>query len=445
MPSKDPTPLLDRLCEQYTAYRETHPAMQLYALIDPSALSPQMQSHLHDVVRGLPRFALYQDTGLDDLAAHGPFLIICPSPDNGAAKDIHQSLVSAAKTDYRCISWLWCEHDALALVAHLQTLLHAQLEPDGRDVWFHFYQASYLSVLHRELPEDARRYMFGALSAWWCLDLQEEWVELVGENQIIPQAWDAFPMRGAMSAALQEASAAAQVSAWLGRIRPDLSSESGDANDDLRRLTSIVSKARRYGIHSKQDTGIYALNALRHGADYDAHPALKALLDGYASLHAPLIDAYQTLGGDVWREIASAAAVRHAAAGVVKYQSTLRERGFVRMPVKVVNDTAHDRSDVELIPPIDADIPSACLGSTKARDYGPGVSEIDSAVVPIPGTKVRVSSTSLSGRPVALETLVAGDLPAAEGEGMAVVAFDRDGFPTVTVHAQTPSLKSTSW
>lgn len=439
MISKDPKALLDALCAQYAAYRDTHPATRLHALIDPNALSSRWQAHLREVINDLPRFPLYQDTGLDDIAQRGPFLLACPAPDTDVALHLHRVLLAAAKTDHRCISWLWCEHDALALVDHLQTLLHARLEPQGQDVWLHFHQATFLPVLHRELPDDSRRYIFDCLRDWWCLDLQEAWVTHPGQSSAIPRAWDALPIPEALSDALQRVSTPSRLNAAIERQRPDaFGGQAGvepDTNVRLRRLTPIVQKAARYGIKEHEDLSLYADTALLYGSEYDEHPPVQEALLRYSSGNLPLSQVYLSLGDAVWREVAALAKARAVVAQKQVYQATLRERGFIRLRVQLINETSYARSQVELLPPTESSIPAASLGTVKGREYGPGSAEIASAVVPIPGSKVRVSSVSLSGRPVALETVVTGDLPNGEGMGVAQVRFDRDGFAHVHIDA----------
>ena len=90
MAFKQDDPLLDRFHAQYAEYRATHPRVQLYALLDVASMSANRQRLLSDTIGAMPRITLYGSTGLDDLAATGPFLIVCPAPegdDNRAISD----------------------------------------------------------------------------------------------------------------------------------------------------------------------------------------------------------------------------------------------------------------------------------------------------------------------------------------------------------------------
>jgi hypothetical protein len=285
-------PLLDRFRDQYAAYKATHAQLRLYALIDLTAMSGDWQYSLSNIINAMPRVPLYGQTGLDDLSATGPFLIACPEPEGIEPLQVYRSLLSLTRRDSRFVSWLWATHEVEPLVGHLQTLLHAQLGPDGDDAWFFFHQPAYLPVLHRTLPEETRRYMFGPCLAWWCMDYCGALVELPGESLRIPKAWEALPVPEDVVDALHRAGAPAQVRAWLQRARPDVLDNTVHANEQLQQLAPFVEQAFAYGLTGKVDQGVYAAAGLLYGRQYDEHPALQAVLTQFRNGKKALIDAY---------------------------------------------------------------------------------------------------------------------------------------------------------
>ncbi|WP_410831860.1 DUF4123 domain-containing protein [Paraburkholderia sp. SIMBA_030] len=396
------------------------------------------QRQLSDTLKTVPRFALYSDTGLDDLSQTGPFLISCPEPEGVEARALCNGLNGLTRSDHRFVSWIWTTHDIEPLIGHLQTLLHARLGPDDGDAWFFFHQPAYLPVLHRELPEPSRRYMFGPCLAWWCLDPRGELVELAGENLPLPAAWDAFPVPGEVVSALHRAGAPAQVRAWLQKVMPALL-DRNDANAQLQQLTPLAEQAFAYGITGKTDLGVYAAHGLQYGARYDDHPALQGVLTQFRAGDAALIDAYAALGSGVWKEVQETARQRAAEAAAQAHQDKLRKYGYAKVRTRIINRTEHRKWKVGLI----ADHGNIGFESALADELPGGVysdEEIDLPAVniPIPGTQAVVKWTGQAGRENSDEFVVTGELPRAEGEGLVIVQFARDFRVYVRMYAEEP-------
>lgn len=371
MTSKQDDPLLERFRDQYAAYKAAHPRAQLYALLDLAAMSGHSRHFLSDTIRAMPRIPLYANTGLDDLAASGPFLIACPAPEGAEPLSVHHSLLGLARRDCRFVSWLWTTHEVEPLLDHLQTLLHARLGSDGGDAWFFFHQPVYLAALHRTLPEETRRYMFGPCLAWWCLDQHGELVELPGENLRIPEARDALPVPDEVVDALHRAGAPLQVRAWLQRARPDVLNPSVYANDQLQQVAPLVEQAFGYGLTDKIDQGVYVATGLLYGRQYDDHPALQAVLAQYRRGKTTLIDAYAALGDGVWREVEVTAQQRAAEAAAQAHQAKLREYGHATLRVRVVNDTDLHKRKIELESTLGLCTTRASLGDIEASGFEP--------------------------------------------------------------------------
>jgi hypothetical protein len=436
--------LLDRFCDQYVAYKAAHPHAQLYALLDLAAMPGNWQHSLSDTIKAMPRVPLYGNTGLDDLAASGPFVIVCPAPEGDEPLRAYRSLLGLTRRDSRYVSWLWATHEVQALVDHLQTLLHARLGTDGEDAWFFFHQPAYLSVLHRTLPEETRRYMFGPCLAWWCLNYRGELVELPGENLPIPKACDVLPIPGEVVTALHRAGAPMQVRAWLQRTRPDVLDHTGYANEQLQQIAPLVEQAFGYGLTDKIDQGVYVAAGLLYDRQYDDHPALQAVLTQFRSGKTVLIDAYAALGESVWQEVAVSARERAAEAAAQAHQAKLREYGHATMRVKIVNDTEGRKRKIELESTRGLFTSSAGLGDIDAKGFEPAEIEIASARVPIPGTPVTVKWIGPMGES-SDKAMVTGDLPRAEGEGLAIVTFARNWRVYVRMHAEEPKPKVRQW
>jgi len=438
MTYSEPDLELDRFRDQYAAYIAAHPKLRIYALIDPATIPGYWQRGLIQDIQELPRVPLYGNTGLDDLTASGPFLIPCPAPVGKEPLRVVQSLLSLARRDNGFVSWLWTVHDVEPLINHLQTLLHARLEPEDQDAWFFFHQPAYLPVLHRTLPEETRRYMFGSCLAWWCLGYDGALIELPGENLRIPDACDVLPIPENVMNALHRAGAPAQVRDWLQRARPDLLDHALETNGQLRQVAPLVERALGYGMTEKLDQVVYVGTGLLYGLPYDEHPALQTVLTTFASRNTPrLIDAYATLDDDVWHEVATAARQRAEMAAVKAHQAKLAEYGWASLPTKVVNETSVFRDNVE-IEVVDGYVTTReSLGDIGVGDFGAKEIELKSARIPIPGTRVTVKAIGPNGMH-SIEAVVTGELPRAEGEGVAIVTFARNWRVYISMHAEKP-------
>jgi hypothetical protein len=437
--------LLERFRDQYATLKAACPQVRLYALIDFAAMSASWRHHLSDILKVMPRFPLYGDTGLDDLSESGPFLIACPEPEGTEPLAVHRALLGLTRCDYRFVSWLWATHEVEPLVGHLQTLLHARLGPADEDAWFFFHQPAYLPVLHRTLPDETRRYMFGPCLAWWCLDPCGELVELAGENLPLPAEWDALPIPKEVVDALYRAGAPAQVRAWLQRARPDVLDSSSHANEQLVQLAQLIEQACGYGMTGKVDQGVYAAHGLLYGGQYDDHPALQAVLTQFRTGRTALIDAYAALGDGVWKEVEATAWQRAAEAAAQAHQAKLREYGYASIRVRLVNDSDHSNRKVELVAPADSYLSATSLGDIDAAGFEETQIDVASAKVPVPGTNITVKWIGPAGWECTKETVVTGELPRAEGQGLAIVTFARNYRVYVSMHAEEPKPPEQRW
>jgi hypothetical protein len=444
MAFKPDDPLLVRFRDQYAAYQAVHPHARLHALLDPALMFGDRRYFLPDAIMAMPRVPLYGNTGLDDLAASGPFLIACPAPEGAEPVRAYQSLLQLARRDCRFVSWLWATHDVEPLVDHLQTLLHARLGAEGEDVWFFFHQPAYLAVLHRMLPEETRRYMFGPCLAWWCLDYHGEMVELPGENQPIPKAREALTVPDEVVNALHRAGAPIQVRAWLQRVRPEALDHTVHANQQLRQVALLVERALEYGLVDKIDQGVYVAAGLLYGRQYDDHPAVQARLAQYRCGRTTLIDVYAALGDDVWREVAATARQRAAEAAAQAHRAELCKYGHATMRVKIVNETTLHKRNIELVSTRGLFTTRASLGDIGASGFKPAETEVASARVPIPETHVTVKWIGQAGENLD-EAVVIGALPGSEGEGLAIVTFARNWRVYVRMYAEEPKPNVRPW
>jgi hypothetical protein len=437
-------PLLERFCDQYAALKIADPQLRLYALVDFATMPENWQRQLAEIIEPMPRFALYGGTGLDDLSRFGPFLIVCPEPDGAEPLSVYQALLTLTKRDHRFVSWLWATHEVGPLVDHLQTLLHARLAPDDEDAWFFFHQPAYLPVLHRALPNETRQYMFGPCLGWWCLDPKGELVELPGDNLALPVAWESLPISEEVMSALHRAGAPVQVRAWLQRTRPDVLDNEGHANEQLQQLAPIVERAFEHGMTSKSDQGVYVAFALLYGPTYEDHPALQAVLSQFRAGKTALIDAYAALDDGVWKEVAGTTEQRAAQAATLAYQAKVKKRGYASLRVRLINASGYQKTNVEIVLPDEAHSSNESLGDIGAM----GAKDIAMARVPVPGTTITLRWIGTDGFHRRDQALVTGDLPRVEGEGLAIVKFDRDHGDYrlyVSMHADEPKAVGQLW
>lgn len=437
MTSTKTDPVLERFRDRYAAYKAAYPRLYLYALIDIAALAENGQHLLSDITQAMPLVSLYNDTGLDNLSEKGPCLFGCPAPEGIEPLRMFRLLLGLARQDNRVVSWLWSTHEIDPFVDHLQTLLHARLESDGADTWFFFHQPGYLPVLHRTLPDDARDYMFGPCLEWWCLDYTGALIELPGGNLPIPTARDIFSIPEYVEREICRASAPAQVLAWLQRARPEVIDVVLDMNGQLRQVAPFVERAFEYGLAEKLDQGVYAATGLLYGRQYDDHPGLKTTLTQFRSGKGTLIDAYIALGERVWREVADTARQRAADTHAQAYHAKLRELGYAALRVKVVNDTDVGKRKIELLFGGDSYRRSVTLGDVDDRGFEAATVEIGCANVPVPGTAAIVKWVGPMGSS-SDEVVVTGNLPRADGEGLAIVRFSRNWRVYISMHADEP-------
>jgi hypothetical protein len=434
--------LLERFRSEYASLKAVHPQVRLYALIDFAAMSGIWQRQLSETLKAVRRFALYSDTGLDDLAETGPFLIACPEPEGVEPLALYNSLNSLTRSDHRFVSWIWTTHDIGPLIGHLQTLLYARLGPDDGDAWFFFHQPVYLLVLHHELPETSRRYMFGPCLAWWCLDPRGDLVELAGENLPLPAAWDAFPVSEEVMNALHRAGAPAQVRAWLKKSMPVLLDQTS-ANVQLQQIAPLAERAFAYGITGKTDLAVYAAYGLRYGAEYDDHPELQGVLTRFRDARVPLIDAYIALGKGVWNEVQGTASRRVEEAAVRAHQEELRKYGYARMRVRVINNTEHRMRDVRLhIERGNVIQESALCNTLPGAVFSEVEMDVPHAAVPVPGTQAIVKWIGPAGWECNDEVVVTGELPRSKGTGLAIIKFARNHRVYITMLADEPKPKT---
>lgn len=82
------------------------------------------------------------------------------------------------------------------------------------------------------------------------------------------------------------------------------------------------------------------------------------------------------------------------------------------------------------------------LGGIDAAGFQAVHIDIASAPVPIPGKRVTVKWVGPSGCEVSSEVEVSGELPRAEGEGLAIVKFADDFRVYVSMHARDPAIRT---
>ncbi len=197
----------------------------------------------------------------------------------------------------------------------------------------------------------------------------------------------------------------------------------GSPNRQIAQLSPIVDKAFRYGINDKVNLGVYAAFALRYGSEYDALPALQEVLASFGDTKLALIDAYAALGPDVWIEVEAATKRREKEIAALAYQAHCRESGYAWMKVRLINEHDTQQKDVRIVPSKGSFRGPTSLGDISAGVYQPARVDVARVSVPIPGTNVTVKSIAPSGWEYVCETVVEGEIPSSEGDGLAIITF----------------------
>lgn len=419
--------------------------VNLYAMVDPSALWQIERQARGKCLESLQRMPLYAGSGLDLLEATGPVLLAMPdlrstgpltsssfSDRHPTAADAFVRLLNRAGYDPAHVTWIWSPHDMGTLVAHLQTLLHARLGPDDEDAWFFFYQPSHLQVLHEKLPEATRRHMFGPIHAWWTLSLRGTLVELEGDGTAVPAAWDAFPVPADVVDALQRAAMPMQLHAWLQKCRLGQTTEISQ-RASLAELVPLVSRAVGYGLTTKADIATFVVYGQRYKVDYDHHPALQALLTDTSMRSRPLAQAYRDVPLDVWAELAQTAQQRINAQATSVLHAALGKAGQVTLCARVVNATGAPLTGVFFDFPARRDVPRQFMGHIDGSRYRETAVTKDAVVSPLPGGELKLHWVEpheySPGRFITnlrqVKLVVQGELPAERGAGVLEISIGR--------------------
>ncbi len=153
-----------------------------------------------------------------------------------------------------------------------------------------------------------------------------------------------------------------------------------------------------------------------------------------------MIDAYVALGSGVWHEVREAARQRAVAAAVQAHQDELRECGYTKVRTRIVNRTEPRISKLRIVVESgNVEFEFALANAVPGRVFSDTELDIGSVTMPIPGTRVAVKWTGLDGWAGSEDAVVTGELPRAEGEGLAIVQFARNYRVYVHMYAEEPS------
>lgn len=439
----DHNALLECFRAKHRELDEAGQRVNLYALLDQGALTAPERRALGDMGKQQGA-SLYAGSGLESLEAVGPVLLALPDvrsiepltycsfADGDSAADRFVRLLSLAKGRAARVTWVWTPHDVDALVAHLQTLLHVRLGTDGEDAWFFFYYPSHLKVLHEQLPEATRRYVFGPVHAWWMLDVHGGLVELAGEGSPVPRAWDVLPIPSDVAAALQRAAMPAQVHAWLQQTRMNPATGHG-YNGQLAEIAPLVERAHGYGLDRLADLATFVAYGLRYRVDYEQHPQIAAMLADTVSQGAPLALAYQRVNAAIWRELAQSAPQRVRARTERERDEELKEVGHIRLRTRIVNASGKRLEYVYFVGHGKSRDDRQYIGSVPTQISGEVVVRKDDLLSPLPGARLVLGWDEIaflpSGRgyrtPCERKVAIQGEIPLDDDSGVLEIRFEK--------------------
>lgn len=188
-----------------------------YLLLDGSVLN-RKQRKLFSL---LPLFA---DTGLSSVIEDGPQWL-----DVDTLSDTRWAVLEALLSNFpQSLQLVLSKHELSDLNAHYQRQLDGFDVGNKQLIWFHFYQATVLPILHRELPDEYRAVLFGPVAEWWVLDRGNEWQKLTGDNAGMvmnpyrhPFHGEVFPLSAELAQALNDERLTDDVYQWLRHHLPD--------------------------------------------------------------------------------------------------------------------------------------------------------------------------------------------------------------------------------
>jgi len=446
--------LLTRFRAKQEELEEAGQHPYLYAVLDRGGLTSPERHNLGKLAE-LEGVSLYAGSGLDSLEAAGPVLLAMPDMrdigpltytdfSNGDSPvERFVSLLSLAKQHAARVTWIWTPHEADALVQHLQTLLHARLGIDGDDAWFFFYYPSHLKVLHGQLPEKTRRYVFGPIYAWWTLGVEGDLVELTGEGSEVPRACDVLFIPADVAAAIHREAMPAQVHAWLGQTR--LNPEAGRSyNAQLAEIVPLIERAHGYGLSRLMDLATFVVYGLRYRVDYDLHPQIVAAVADTVSKNEPLATAYRHVTVDVWLELAQSAQQREQVRRERERYDELKKVGHIRLPCRIANASGKSLRTVYF--DLHGRVGAARQYLGAAIDDGV-ILQKGSLLSPLPGDKLVLHWDDLEVLPTGgilrvprdHEITVEGELPSDDHSGLLEVRFEQY-VQRVVVHRNGMSL-----
>lgn len=430
------------------------PSVHLYVLVDTGRMSIQERDFLCGDWDS-EQWPLYVGSGLDHLEKTGPTLFAMPDlrGDNTyTSGSINQRVdpltifwrvLRLAERDAQLVSWIWTSCEMEPFIGHLQTLLYARLGPDDEDAWFFFYQPSYLRVLHRSLPDDTRRHMFGPCHAWWTLDAQSRLFELSGEGSEIPRIWDAFPIPAETVTELQRDVMPQQVLEWIDTAVPGLVA-SGRPNERLREIEPFVRRALEYGLSRKADVAVFVAHGLHYRHDYDRHAVLQRVLSEHLPTGPSLIDQYQSISSDVWREIEATKPERIESEKRAIWHNALKKEGRVATTLRFVNARGKDIPFIRFW--FTDEVPVRyhnMADGIKWSSHTQSVLEYADIEVPVPGARMTVYWNEPDGWSEKLELTVTGELPLNKKSGMLEITLSKANTRAV-MHSINPCHSSTA-
>ncbi|SDH18148.1 protein of unknown function [Paraburkholderia steynii] len=440
--------MLARFRAMHAELTASDPGVRLYALVDIGRMEVRERDFLFNDWDS-QHIPLYSGSGLDHLEQTGPTLFAMPDiqgEETYTASFLNQQVnplmvfwkvLQLAEIDAQLVSWVWTSCDMEPFVDHLQTLLHARLGPTEDDVWFFFYQPSYLQVLHRSLPDETRRHLFGPCHAWWTLNTRKRLVELAGESCTIPRAWDAFPIPAKTVTELQREVIPRQVLEWLDKATPGLI-KSRHPNERMEEIGPFVTRALDYGLYSKTDVAAFVAYGLHYLHNYDTHPVLQQMLADQSASRLPLIDRYRAIGGDVWQELLTTRQQRVDEEKRANWHSKLQEAGRVKTTLRFVNARGKDINFVRFWFTDDEHIEYQKIhGGIKWNPRSPSFIERNHMEVPVPGLRMTVYWSEPYGWSEKHVLTVEGDLPIDENSGVLEVTLISKN-PEAVMHSIDP-------
>ncbi|WP_047236373.1 DUF4123 domain-containing protein [Chromobacterium subtsugae] len=201
----------------FQAFNDLPHGMSAYLLLDGEVLTRKARAQLPALL------ALFAETGLSSVELDGPQWL-----DAHALTEKQWTVLDALYKQPQGIQMVTTKIPLDELNKHFQRQLDGWDVAAKKLIWFHFYQATVLPILHRLLDPDLKQVLFGGIIEWWLQKRNGAWYHLSGDGVALhsntyvhPFHGEVFPLSEEVAAALNQERQVEDIYHWMRQHQPD--------------------------------------------------------------------------------------------------------------------------------------------------------------------------------------------------------------------------------